>query len=536
MKLIPRYYQAECVEAIDKGPKACIAVIGTGGGKSFIMSQIPRQGRVLVLVHREDLMYSNAENFNCSVGFEKAEKTSNGEECVIASIQSLMNRLDKFDPKAFDLIVVDEVHHIIAPAFRKVVDHFEPRKLVGLTATPERSDGVGLDSLFDKIVYTKDLKELIEEGYLSPVKCFKVDVGYDISGVMSRVGDFAIAELERQVNVEGSHQAIKDIIAKYDGSSIVACVNVQHAEDVAKAVGGVAVTADTPNRMEIIQKYKSGEIHTLTTVNVLSEGSNLPIAKNLIMAAPTQSKVKYIQLAGRVMRLHESKKECRIFDLVGNLGKHTIAGPHTLLGMDVEAVPESQRVELIGDLINELPTLIKKKSDCPESWIKNIKAVELFARKSKLKTHSVNYFKHPDGSMIVSLANGKWIGITSIDHLNESRIITSNGKHYEKAKTQENFDTILLLLKKHAKKESPLWNSKSVKRWGKEKASAKQRNYANALLRKHDISFYIDNSYSKQDVACILNRLNKDGLQTNKQKRSRNNQTYEIRFEPKRSI
>ena len=525
-----RYYKQECIDAIEAGSSKVLAVLATGAGKSLIMARIPRKGRQLVLVHREDLLYSNGENFEDAVGYEMASVTSNGEDVIIASVQSLANRLDKFYPDYFDLIVLDEAHHYTSDGYKAVVDHFTPRKLVGLTATPCRADGVGLELILDDIVYTKDLKDLIDEGFLCPVKCHKVDVGYDISNVMSRMGDFAISELETQLNVEGSHKAIKEIVYKYDGSYIIACVNVKHAEDLATYLGGIAITADTPNRMGILTDYKAGRVRILTTVNVLSEGSNLPIAKNLIFAAPTQSKVKYIQTAGRVMRLYPGKTECRIFDLVGNVGRHSLCGHHTLIGLDVEQIPKGQTIELIGDLLLDLPDLIKRKSDCPESWINNLKRVEIWGKEHGFNTHQVNYFLHPDGSMVVALADGKWIGIDGISQIKKSTIISSGEKKYELQPTQDAYDEIFKILKTHAKNSKPLWSAISAKRWGREVCTPKQYHYAKGLLKSNGIDFQIPKGASKGDVSCIVGRLKKNGIPDPKRKRVQSNRINEIRF------
>ncbi len=515
----PRQYQIEAAQALkDKGNGSWLICLPTGSGKSFLMTLFERKGRMLILAHREELLFGNAENFSCDVGFEKAELKSHGEEIVCASVQSMINRLDKFNPNDFDIVIFDECHHAVADQYKKVAQYFRPRQLVGLTATPERADGLGLDMLFDEIIYEKDLRFMIENKYLSPVKCYKIDVGYDLSKVATRMGDFNIKELERQVNIEGAHKAIKKIVDEYDGSYIIACVDIEHANSVAHYVGGLAITQETKNRKHIIEKYKQGEVRILTTVNVLSEGSNLPIAKNLIMAAPTQSSVKYIQLAGRVMRLHEQKDFCRIFDLVGNTGKHSLAGPHTLLGLDAEAVPKGSQVDIIGDLLEDIPVLIKKKSDCPESWIRNKTLVDLFAKTNSYNLHSINYFKHPDGAMIVSLPEGKWIGVTAINQVGKNKIIT-NKKEFEMQDAQLNFDKVLKILKIHAKDSKPLWCITNANRWQRKEVSTSQMNYANALLKKANHDFRIKSNNTKGEASCIISRLSSKSLKPNLKKR-----------------
>lgn len=134
-----RPYQVECIETIEEQPPgAYLTQMATGLGKTVTFANIPRHGgRMLILSHREELVEQPRKYFDCSYGVERAQNHSNGEEVVSASVQSIVRRLDRFDPADFQLIICDEAHHAAASTYRKIFDYFRPEKLIGFTATPQ---------------------------------------------------------------------------------------------------------------------------------------------------------------------------------------------------------------------------------------------------------------------------------------------------------------------------------------------------------------------------------------------------------------
>lgn len=134
-----RDYQKEVLNIIDNlEPGAYLIQMATGLGKTATFTNIKRKGRVLVLAHREELINQSAKYYDCPVGIEMANKHSNREEVVIASVMTLIHRLDKFKPDDFDLIIIDEAHHAAATSYKKIINYFSPRLLLGFTATPNR--------------------------------------------------------------------------------------------------------------------------------------------------------------------------------------------------------------------------------------------------------------------------------------------------------------------------------------------------------------------------------------------------------------
>ena len=139
MDLELRDYQEEVLNIIeDLKPGSYLIQMATGLGKTVTFTNIKRKGRVLVLAHREELVTQPIKYYNCPVGIEMANNKSNGEEVIIASVMSLTHRLDKFKPNEFDTIIIDEAHHAAAKSYKKIINYFKPRLLLGFTATPNR--------------------------------------------------------------------------------------------------------------------------------------------------------------------------------------------------------------------------------------------------------------------------------------------------------------------------------------------------------------------------------------------------------------
>ena len=169
-----RGYQRDCISAIESQPSGSYLVqMATGLGKTVTFANIPRHGRVLLLSHREELVEQPRKYYQCSYGVERASIQSHGEEVVSASVQTLTRRLSRFRPDEFDTIIVDEAHHSAARSYRRILDYFEPRLTLGFTATPNRGDKVRLDDVFSRIIFQRDLRWGIENGYLTNIYCIR---------------------------------------------------------------------------------------------------------------------------------------------------------------------------------------------------------------------------------------------------------------------------------------------------------------------------------------------------------------------------
>ena len=151
-----RDYQQECIDIIEqKPPGAYLVQMATGLGKTKTFTHLPRHGRVLILSHREELVKQPLKEYDCKTGVEMAKEHADPDaEVVSASVMSMAKRLDRFNPYDFDTIICDECHHAAARTYRSIFDYFEPRMLLGFTATPNRGDKARLDNVFQAVSYT----------------------------------------------------------------------------------------------------------------------------------------------------------------------------------------------------------------------------------------------------------------------------------------------------------------------------------------------------------------------------------------------
>lgn len=497
MKLQLRDYQQECLELINSlAPGSYLIQMATGCGKTATFTNIKRKGRVLVLAHREELVTQPIKYYDCPVGIEMANHKSNGEPVVIASVQSIIHRLEKFKPDDFDIIITDEAHHAAAASYRKIYEYFKPRLHLGFTATPNRGDNVRLDDIFQDIIFERDIKWAIQNKYLTDIYCMRVNIGYDISKVARRMGDFAPGELEDAMNKDVLNEAIGEAYKKYaKGQTLIFACSVEHAEAIAEKIpGAVAVTANTKNRDELIRKFTNREIPVLVNCMIFTEGTDMPLVETIMIARPTSNSSLYTQMVGRGLRLYPGKDKLTLIDLVGTTGRANLCTAPSLLGIDLNTVPVSKQDEIQGDLF-DLPELITEKSDCPSSWIRNIEIVNLWAKEQEYNIHGVNYFKMPNGDMVVSIPTKK-IKIPAQDELGKTTLCG------QKMSMQKAFDEVYLYLKENYPEYEYIWSTEKMKKWGKYPASDKQ-----IMCIKRYIKDFNTDDLNKMQATQILNRL-----------------------------
>ncbi len=494
-----RPYQQECIDTIEaQPPGAYLVQMATGLGKTVTFANLPRHGeRMLILSHREELVEQPRKYFDCSYGVERASQRSEGwEEVVSASIQTMVRRLDKFGPYDFGTIICDEAHHAAAKTYRDIFDHFQPLKLIGFTATPNRGDKVRLDTVFSKIIFQRDLRWGIKNGYLCDIFCKRIDIGYDLTAVHTRRGDYAPGELDEAM--DGTADAIAQAYREHAvGATLIFAVSVRHAGEIASKIPGAAVvTGETKDRAAIIQAFTEGRIPCIVNCMVFTEGTDIPRVETVIVARPTQSESLYAQMVGRGLRLWLGKEKLVLIDCVGVTGKANLCTAPSLLGLDVSAIPARKMKDLEGDLF-DLPVKAAAASDCPESWIRNVEIVDLWAREQSYNTHDINFFKLPDGAMVVSLADHKSLTIPCPDAL--GLVTLRDGS---RVGMQEAIDRVYKRLEADFSDCRQLWDLNIVKRWGNAPATEKQLAFISKRCRGFDT-----NGLTKGQASQIMNRM-----------------------------
>ena len=486
-----RDYQQECIKIINQlPPGAYLSQMATGLGKTVTFANIRRRGRTLILSHREELVRQPEKYYDCSFGIEQGKDHSNGEEVVSASVQSIVRRLDVFRPDDFDIIICDEAHHAAAKTYKKILTYFRPRLLLGFTATPNRADGARLNDVFSRIIFKRDLRWGIKNGYLSDIFCRRVDIGYDLRGVHTRMGDYAPGELDEAM--KDTSDAIAQAYREYaKGATLIFAVSVNHAQEIAKRIpGAVAVTGSTENRAQIIKEFTNRKIPCLVNCMVFTEGTDIPLVETVIIARPTKSDSLYAQMVGRGLRLHPEKKKLNLIDCVGITGTGSLCTAPSLLGIDITSVPEKERKKVQGDLF-ELPDKIVRASDTPASWIRNTEIVDLWAKEQSYNLHGINFFKMPDGSLTVSTGADTFV-IPCQDELG----------NVDGRPMQEAVDELYDKLVSDHQESRQLWDINFVRRWGRDPATERQKNMIMKKYKDLDCS-----ELNKMQASQIISRI-----------------------------
>ena len=252
-----RDYQRQCLEAIwahyQAGVRRQLVCLPTGTGKTIVFANFPSffrmRKRMLVLAHREELLCQAREkvmraNPHLRVEIEQGtQRASDDCDVVVASVPTLgrhdPKRLERLGPDNFYLVVVDEAHHAVAQTYHRdrlgVFEKDTPKLLVGFTATPKRGDKAGLDTIFESIVFSRNLPDMVDAGYLAPVAGFRVETEVDLSRVGKRMGDYVASQLSKAVNVAARNELVVQVCRERlaDRQTLVFCVDVAHAKSLA---------------------------------------------------------------------------------------------------------------------------------------------------------------------------------------------------------------------------------------------------------------------------------------------------------------
>jgi superfamily II DNA or RNA helicase len=492
MKLRP--YQKEIVDIMSTiSSGSWLIQLPTGCGKTICFTTFINKNSnksVLILAHREELVHQPIKYLNGPVGIEMADKSSNGERVVIASIQSLIKRLDKFDKNRFDVIITDECQHSSANSYQKIYNYFNFNHHFGFTATPNRNDGIKLKGIFDKIVYKKSLLEAIKEGYLCDIKCIRAFINYDLRKVGTRAGDFKIDELEEAM--ENTAFAIAEVYDKYAvGQTLIFACSVKHAHDIANCIPhSVLVTASTKNREKIIQNFTNRKFRCLINCMIFTEGTDLPLIETIIMARPTKNESLYQQMIGRGLRLYLGKDKLTLIDCVGTSENLSLCTAPSLLGITKIDKPDNNKDEITESLFN-LPEEVNKNQNNINIWKINHKLVNIWAKAKKYQMHNVNWYKLPNGDLTLKLPNVNLLKIQCPNELDES----NNGRDI-----QDLFDLAFEWLEANHEDKRYLWDLRIMKKWGTKPASDKQL---------ETIKRFIPNpgTLTKLEASQILNRI-----------------------------
>jgi hypothetical protein len=313
-----------------------------------------------LLANREELIQQAASAFRRAcpgvhVGIERADERADGAKVAVASVQSIYRqpRLGQIASGNFRLVICDEAHHSPAQSYRKVFTElgaFEadwPGLLLGLTATSRRGDGVALGGIFEEVVYSRNVLEMVDAGYLVPLRGYLVRTGTSLGRVRIRMGDFDERQLARAVNTaERNAMVASSYLALGQGrKAIVYGVDVAHTVEMAEVLrrhgvraAAVYGTMKPDERARVIGAFRDGDVQAVTNCQLLVEGFDDPASSCIVMARPTCSGLLYTQIVGRGVRTAPGKQDCQVIDIVDNSRRyaHQIVTLPTLFGLPPE--------------------------------------------------------------------------------------------------------------------------------------------------------------------------------------------------------
>lgn len=340
-KIRPNKMQEQALEGLANvrkiGAKKALVISSTGTGKTYLSAFDVKQynpGRMLFIVHREQILQKSFKDFQKVLGFDdeegclyKSGADISQKKYVFATIQTLSRdaNLQSFDPAFFDYILIDEVHKAGADSYKKVMDYFQPDFYLGMTATPERTDGQNIYELFDyNIAYEIRLQEALDNDMLCPF------IYYGVSDI--KVDGQLINEKSTFSNLV-SEQRVKHILDKvsYYGVSgetvkgLIFCSSVREANELenlfnAKGLRTRALSGihSQEERQQVVADLESGKLDYILTVDIFNEGIDIPSVNQVVMLRNTQSSIIFIQQLGRGLRKHDSKEYVTIIDFIGN--------------------------------------------------------------------------------------------------------------------------------------------------------------------------------------------------------------------------
>lgn len=366
-RIVPNSMQESALEqikkVIDAGESRAVVVSATGTGKTILSALAARQfdpQKLLFIVHREQILDKAIQEYRRVFADPKGDDEKKLDEkfgkfvgavrqidrkYVFATVQSLSRdgTLDAIDPATFDLIIIDEVHRAGANTYQKIIGHFKPRFLLGLTATPERTDQINIFELFDyNVPYEIRLNQALEAKMLVPFSYFGVHDYTDEHG--NTVDDTSnLTKLVADERVKHLLSMLEAYSHPRDVRGLMFCSTKKEANDLSvrlnKAVVNgrllrtYALTGDDPieTREAVVRQLEEGELDYILTVDIFNEGIDIPTVNQVVMLRQTQSAIIFTQQLGRGLRKAKDKDHLRVIDFIGNY-KNNFLIPIALFG------------------------------------------------------------------------------------------------------------------------------------------------------------------------------------------------------------
>ncbi len=367
---------------MQQGHRCIIIVLATGGGKTLLTASMLKTAAQKSIssifnCHRRELINQTHIAFNelnighgiIGAGFHFSPRPM----VTIASVQTIKNKLHQVRKPG--LVVFDECHHLAAKSWRKIFEAFPEAYILGLTATPERLDGTGLNEFFPVMVQGPTVQELIDDGYLSKYKIF-APKNVDVSNVHSRMGDFISSELAKEIDKPTiTGDAINEYKKLAFGKrAIVRGVSIEHSKHIAEQFNRSGISAQhvdgkTPPQARdlAMESFRRGDTLVLSNVDLFGEGLDVPSVECVIDLRPTKSLTLWLQFCGRALRTSPGKEYAIIIDNAGNSLRHGLPCDERLWSL--KGRPKKSK-EDTGPMIRLCPQCFfacnSWRKECPE--------------------------------------------------------------------------------------------------------------------------------------------------------------------------
>ena len=382
-----RDYQQEATENLQKmreeGKTIALLYHATGVGKTITAATDAKAvgGRTLFLVNALKLASQAKETFakvwpEATLGEYTGSQKDMTQTVIFATVQSISKDLEKFSPTDFDYLIVDECHHAAANTYQKIFTYFHPKFILGLTATPERSDGEDMLELFQNVAHKMDLKTAVERGVLVPIRCIRVKTNIDLTDVRINGIKYNSQDLESKLFIPERNQLIVDTYLKYVNGkkTVIFCASVDHAAEIAKLLRDSGVKAEAVSgrdrvevREKILKDYETGSTNVLCACDLLNEGWDSPHTTVLFMARPTMSKTIYLQQLGRGTRRCPGKEDLLVIDFVDNANMFNM--PYSLHRVLDIAKYQPMAYVLAPENKRKLDQDMLFQGEKPEAWL-----------------------------------------------------------------------------------------------------------------------------------------------------------------------
>jgi superfamily II DNA or RNA helicase len=425
-KVVLREHQDEALAALERlraeGKTIALLEHATGSGKTVTAIADARRmgGRTLWLVHRRDLVSQTQREFQAQWPEVETGRYFGGQhetdaDNIIGAVQSVADHLDEFKPDEFAYLVIDEAHHAAADTYRRVLEYFQPRFILGLTATAERADGQDLLELFRDCAHRLSLEEAVERGELVPIRCVRVKTNVDLSRVRYNQIQYNRRDIEEAIVIPARDRLIVETYLQHvpNRKAVAFAVNVRHGEALAQefraaGVPARSVSGQMPNRDReaCLREFHEGRLRVLCACDLLNEGWDCPDIEALLMARPTLSRVVYLQQLGRGTRKAAGKECLIVFDFVDNatqynqsLSAHRVLGKQNYRTGGLLLAPADLRAEEEAIARGERPTTMLEIG----LWTKEYEPIDVFNWQQEI----TDMISLPDLERTLGVAEGR---------------------------------------------------------------------------------------------------------------------------------